>query len=299
MYGIWKRFKPRLNGPVSFLIFPAVSAQTLRTDCSSAQLHRRDLDSRRWRLFFSNLPLCWSFPSYLPYSFLPGCRRQTQAVFSCISAVRKDWESDGDSSNRGCLSEHPEATFPTERVTRISTVFDFPAGCGSRIFQPFVLLCRLTQCSDERDPSASCVIWQHLQHTWLAWPTVSKWDRSHIVSWKHWTHGGAAITPPSARATYRDMVANQIFLRAASTIHKSVSIKLFLSTNLSSVQRCKHSAVAEASVQRGASCFLTTVVEMNHTTIQRLQGEQKHAEFFICCVFAGDAVSHANTQPRW
>lgn len=34
--------------------------------------------------------------------------------------------------------------------------------------QPFVLLCRLTQCADECDPTASCVLWQHLQHTWLA-----------------------------------------------------------------------------------------------------------------------------------
>lgn len=28
----------------------------------------------------------------------------------------------------------------------------------------------------------------------LAWPRVSKWDRRHIVSWKHWTRSGAAIT---------------------------------------------------------------------------------------------------------
>lgn len=76
---------------------------------------------------------------------------------------------------------------------------------------------------------------------------------------------------------------------------KSMSIKLFLSINLSSVQRCKHTAAAEASVQRGASCFLTTVVKMNHTTMQRLQGEQTRWILYLLCICRGCCVPCKNT----
>lgn len=90
--------------------------------CSSAQLHRRDSDSRRWRLFFSNLPLCRSFISYLPYrlySFLLSS--PNTGCFFVFLCKLKGEENDRNSSNRGCLSERPEATFHPERFILLTS----------------------------------------------------------------------------------------------------------------------------------------------------------------------------------
>lgn len=57
-------------------------------------------------------------------------------------------------------------------------------------------------------------------------------------------------------------------------------------------QRRKHTAAAEASVRRGASCFLTTVVKRNPPTIPQLQ--QSKALTRTKCVCRRCCVSHGS-----
>ena len=108
-----KHCRHRLNC-VRFQILASLCAYALSTGRSSAQLHRRDSDSRRWHLFFSNLSLCWSFRSHLSfrlYSFLPSPRCQTQAAYCCIFGVLV-WTKRAGKPQKQCVSEHPEVTSP-------------------------------------------------------------------------------------------------------------------------------------------------------------------------------------------